>query len=179
MRENIKSHGWRITNEQRVKGLQLIADFEPQNMIEKRDKKILQYVFVENLSAEAISRLNDPDIVCFSNRNKGKSLSGCSILECLYKYFPELRNKEPMHKQKSREERISLMKQRRKKASSHIRQCAFCGTDKELEEHHMIPLSMGGTNDELNLIFLCKDCHKAVTSYQWSIWYTRGDVIAD
>ena len=167
--ENIRSRGWGITIEQRVKGLQLIADFEPQNIIEKRDKKILQYVFIENLSAEAISRLNDPDIVCFSNRKKGKSLSGSSILECLYKYFPELRNKEPIRKQKSREERISLMKQRRKKASKHIKQCAFCGTDKELEEHHMIPLSMGGTNDELNLVFLCKDCHKAVTSYQQAL----------
>ena len=73
-------------------------------------------------------------------------------------------------KQKNREERIALLKERRKKASGHIRQCAFCGTDKELEEHHMIPLSMGGTNDELNLVFLCKDCHKAVTSYQWKIW---------
>ena len=177
--ENIRSRGWRFTHEQRVKGLQFIADFNPQNMIEKRDKKILQYVFVENLSAEAISRLNDPDIVCFSNRNKGNSLSGCSILECLYKYFPELRNKEPMHKQKSRDSRIELRMKRKKKAAEHIKQCAFCGTKKNLEEHHMIPLSMGGTNDELNLIFLCKDCHKAVTSYQWSIWSARGDVIAD
>ena len=61
-----------------------------------------------------------------------------------------------------RDSRIELRMKRKKKAAEHIKQCAFCGTKKNLEEHHMIPLSMGGTNDELNLIFLCKDCHNSL-----------------
>ena len=179
MSENIKSHGWRITNEQRIKVLSFLSSFEPKNEIEKRDKKILQYIFVDNLSASAVSRLNDPDLVSTSNRSKGKNLSFVSILRSVYKYFPEFERREALYKPKSRDSRIELRMKRKKKAAEHIKQCAFCGTKKNLEEHHMIPLSMGGTNDELNLIFLCKDCHKDVTSYQWSIWSARGDVIAD
>ena len=177
--ENIKKHGWRITNEQRIKALSFLSSFEPKTRIEHRDKKILKYIFVDNLSASAVSRLNDPDLISTSNRSKGKNLSCVTILRSVYKYFPELERREALYKPKSREARIDLRIKRKKEASKHIRQCAFCGTDKELEEHHMIPLSMGGTNDELNLIFLCKDCHKAVSSYQRSIWSARGDVIAD
>lgn len=179
MSENIKSHGWRITNEQRIKVLSFLSSFDPKSEIEQRDKKILQYIFVDNFSASAVSRLNDPDLISTSNRSKGKNLSAVSILRSVYKYFPEFERREALYKPKSRDARIELRMKREKEVSKHIKQCAFCGTDKELEEHHMIPLSMGGTNDELNLIFLCKDCHKAVTSYQWSIWSTRGDVIAD
>ena len=176
---NERTRGWRFTNEQRAKGLRFLAGFEPQDGVEIGDKKIMEYVFVENMAAANISKLNDPDIVSFNNRSKGRPLSGSSILERLYKYFPELRNKEPINKPKSGEERIALMKERRQQASKHIRQCAFCGTKERLEEHHMIPISMGGTNDELNLIFLCYDCHKAVTSYQQSGCLQKGNGIGD
>lgn len=58
------------------------------------------------------------------------------------------------------------MRIREKQASHHVKQCAFCGSQNDLEEHHMIPLYMGGTNDDRNLVFLCHDCHKTVSSYQ-------------
>ena len=170
MSENIKSHGWRITNEQRIKVLSFLSSFDPKSEIEQRDKKILQYIFVDNFSASAVSRLNDPDLISTSNRSKGKNLSAVSILRSVYKYFPDFERREALYKPKNRDARIELRMKRKKEVSKHIKQCAFCGTKKNLEEHHMIPLSMGGTNDELNLVFLCKDCHKAVTSYQWKIW---------
>ena len=42
-------------------------------------------------------------------------------------------------------------------------QCEHCGTDKQLEVHHIVPLSEGGTNDLDNLVTLCKACHSRVT----------------
>ena len=41
--------------------------------------------------------------------------------------------------------------------------CQCCGKrDCRLEVHHIVFRSNGGTDDERNLITLCKDCHKAV-----------------
>jgi len=38
--------------------------------------------------------------------------------------------------------------------------CANCGAkDVELHAHHVVPLSVGGTNNASNLISLCRDCH--------------------
>ena len=33
------------------------------------------------------------------------------------------------------------------------------------EVHHILPLSCGGTNDEENLMSLCKSCHSEITAY--------------
>ena len=40
--------------------------------------------------------------------------------------------------------------------------CQICGSRENLEAHHIIPRSKGGTNLVENGITLCKDCHKAV-----------------
>lgn len=41
--------------------------------------------------------------------------------------------------------------------------CAHCGaTVGEIHVHHIIPVSLGGTNDMDNLIPLCKSCHEKV-----------------
>lgn len=39
--------------------------------------------------------------------------------------------------------------------------CVACGSKREteLENHHLIPRSMGGADDETNLITLCFQCH--------------------
>ena len=134
--------------------------------ISDRDRKILQYFLYDNLSASAIARKNDPDIVCVGNRAKGKPLSTGSILEIIYKHFPEL--KKPK-KNRTDDKRVELIRKRQKNKSTHIKACAFCGNNCELEEHHMIPLMMGGTNDERNLIFLCHECHIQVTRYQMEL----------
>lgn len=38
--------------------------------------------------------------------------------------------------------------------------CRKCGSDEDLEVHHIIPVSKGGTNSQANLITLCHRCHK-------------------
>ena len=42
--------------------------------------------------------------------------------------------------------------------------CAICGApeSKGLHVHHIIPLSHGGTNDESNLMLVCKECHHRI-----------------
>ena len=40
--------------------------------------------------------------------------------------------------------------------------CQICGSRENLEAHHIIPKSKGGTNLVKNGITLCEDCHKAV-----------------
>ena len=56
---------------------------------------------------------------------------------------------------------------RKKYISSHPL-CEKCKDDKMLtpasEVHHIIPLSRGGTNDENNLMSLCKSCHSKITA---------------
>lgn len=132
----------------------------------ERDKRILALYFFENLSATAISQKNDPLIISTSNRSKGENLSPSSVLKIVYKYFPEIENMPQQKPPKSVETRKQLIKKRRKQQSVHIKQCAFCGNEDCLQEHHMIPLFMGGTNHDANLVWLCKSCHLTVTKYQ-------------
>lgn len=163
--ERMRDNGWRtITFEERIHS---VKEFEKiKEEICDRDRKILQYFLCDNLSASAISRKNDPDIICIGNRSKGKPLSPGSILKIVYNYFPDL--KKPK-KNRTDDKRVELIRNRQKKKSAHIKTCAFCGNDDRLEEHHMIPLMMGGTNDERNLIFLCHECHIQVTRYQMEL----------
>lgn len=40
--------------------------------------------------------------------------------------------------------------------------CKLCGTKDNLVSHHMLPISCGGTDDESNIVTLCKNCHSKV-----------------
>lgn len=41
--------------------------------------------------------------------------------------------------------------------------CANCGeTERPLHAHHVVPLSLGGSNSPSNLIALCEDCHESL-----------------
>lgn len=50
--------------------------------------------------------------------------------------------------------------------------CFVCGFDNEhaLEEHHIMPESLGGADDESNIATLCANCHRAITS-MYSRWF--------
>jgi 5-methylcytosine-specific restriction protein A len=41
-------------------------------------------------------------------------------------------------------------------------ECAMCGQP-ATEPHHLVPRRHGGTDDESNLIPLCKPCHSRIT----------------
>jgi len=38
--------------------------------------------------------------------------------------------------------------------------CAYCGSQKNLEVDHIIPLSRGGRHDEDNMQILCRSCNR-------------------
>jgi hypothetical protein len=37
--------------------------------------------------------------------------------------------------------------------------CVACGSLEDLNHHHLVPRSLGGTEEESNLITLCESCH--------------------
>jgi 5-methylcytosine-specific restriction endonuclease McrA len=40
--------------------------------------------------------------------------------------------------------------------------CQFCGHRQQLDIHHIIPRSRGGSDSEDNLITLCRTCHGVI-----------------
>ena len=42
--------------------------------------------------------------------------------------------------------------------------CRLCGSKENLTVHHMIPVAVGGTSEDWNLITLCHTCHMKVHS---------------
>ena len=159
----MRSNGWRtISTRDRIEAGRYVASLPENTAEQRRAKKILSYFVLDNLSASAIKRLNDPEIVCASNRAHGAPLSTSSILAIVYEHFPQFKKS----KTRTNNPRVELICRREKQCSPHIKQCAFCGCTERLEEHHMIPLSMGGTNDDRNLVFLCHACHADVSAYQ-------------
>jgi len=51
-----------------------------------------------------------------------------------------------------------LCKEKKKECGN---KCQRCESQNVLEVHHIIPLSRGGNNSNLNLIVLCHACHTA------------------
>lgn len=39
--------------------------------------------------------------------------------------------------------------------------CCNCGSDENIEYHHIVPLRLGGTNKISNIVPLCRACHEA------------------
>lgn len=150
--------GWRIPNKDLQRIFSFIENWNPETDVEKRDKKILEYAFIENMNAQQISRLNDPDLVGMGNRSRGKPLSPSSILSICYKYAPEAKNRAHDTRPDKRQ-RDELFRTRKKSPLPRQKFCATCGEDRNIELHHIIPISAGGSNNYFNLIYLCHDCH--------------------
>jgi hypothetical protein len=53
--------------------------------------------------------------------------------------------------------------------------CYICGFDNEhaLEEHHIIPRSLGGSDHESNMEVLCSNCHTAISN-MYGRWFFRN-----
>lgn len=60
--------------------------------------------------------------------------------------------------------RGSQWRQSRLQAINRAPFCAKCGTTKRLDVHHIVPFRMTRDNRPINLIPLCKSCHKQVES---------------
>ncbi len=41
--------------------------------------------------------------------------------------------------------------------------CELCGSSRNLEAHHIIPVTLGGTDEKENILCVCKKCHALLT----------------
>jgi 5-methylcytosine-specific restriction endonuclease McrA len=54
--------------------------------------------------------------------------------------------------------------------------CLLCNSIIDLEVHHIIPQSRGGTDDWSNLVTLCSICHRIITTYYRRIGWDRNHI---
>jgi len=60
---------------------------------------------------------------------------------------------------KYRGKRYCRLRARARILRENVKQCKVCGSDKQLQVHHIIPVSLGGKNNIENLMVVCNNCH--------------------
>jgi len=134
--------------------------------ISERDFKILTELIVNMKSTAELEELavTDEDYTWLQS-NQRKPMSIRRIQQILTDNFPEF-HIQTTHKSnkpttKIRSEQIAM----RKVMITEDSVCSKCGCKENLELHHMLPVCIGGDNDDRNLIILCHGCHQQTTSY--------------
>lgn len=167
--------GWNLKPAELAEITRFIDAWEPKTETEKRDKHILELAFIQDMNASQIARLNDPAIVGMGNRSRGKPLSPRSIWGVCIKYAPVANKKtRVLKKRPDGDQRNTLYIERQRGNVKRQKSCATCGSRKDIELHHIIPIAAGGTNDYFNLVSLCHDCHmklhhKIYDAINWEI----------
>lgn len=89
---------------------------------------------------------------------------------------PRPRRKVKLHKNMTeRELRLEFNKPSFKKMLRDALgcNCVNCGSDYEVQYHHIVPLALGGTNRITNIVPLCYSCHRASHHGQHMSHYKR------
>lgn len=149
--------GWKLPPAELAKIVTFINGWTPTTETEKRDKHILELAFIEDMNATQIARLNDPIIIGMGNRNHGKPLTPAYIWMICTRFAPAA--VKHTKRTPAKKKRDALYRYRQTGGVDRPKICSTCGSKKEIELHHIIPLDAGGTNDYFNLIFLCHHCH--------------------
>lgn len=135
--------------------------FEMKEYIEKMggglDKEVLTLLFIEDMNPREVANYAKEHNCCIGKQLK--PLSCRRIQQIATQHFPDLYSYTPKSAHFRQAHRELTTNNELKK------ECARCGSNKNLELHHMIPLFLGGTSDLRNVIFLCRDCHLANTAY--------------
>lgn len=146
-----------------------LAKIKKSNKITDRDYRILEELIVKMKSTAQLSYLAKNDIeYSWLKSNQNKPMSCRRIQQILTEHFPEFhtwqthKGTKPEELQRIRSEQWRIIQERKR---SRQPQCGMCGSTEQLELHHLLPIVLGGTNDERNLIFLCETCHNAQTQY--------------
>lgn len=119
-------------------------------------KRVLEMAFLEGLSTAEIAATGE--IVSRNHRPMSKR----RVLQIIAEEVPDYNAYQIKAEPKGRKDHYAFLWTHRDKKE----QCGICGSTERLEWHHMIPVFLGGTADEQNMICLCFKCHKAVTDYQ-------------
>ncbi len=152
--------GRNISNKNLNEIYNFINNFQPKSEVEERNLIILKYAYIDNLSAESIYKLKNPKLISISNHDKDEFLSAGSIRRVIKSYdLVYEKTDTTTNNVKKRNKSYSSFK---KEKEYRPKICACCGTRNNLNLHHIIPFSIGGTNEYYNLVYLCEDCHKKI-----------------
>ena len=140
-----------------------VKEFEPRTLQEKRDKTILTGYFIELLSPNEILEKYNP-CVCKQNKVTDKRItSDRAIQNVIKKYFPDLERDVNDREKIQNKVRYEMLVTR---DTEKPKICSACGSTENIEEHHFIPVKVGGRNQQYNRGYFCKNCH-AKLSKEW------------
>lgn len=150
---------WKAIPEKRLKEIRR----QVQEMPKSRDRTILLLAFVHGLTTPEIAELAKTRDDLMSRNHR--PISRRRIQQIILLYVPDA-NTYQDHSQKD-----SPHSDHGKFAWNHQKErCAICGNANKLEWHHMIPAFLGGTAEEANMVCLCHECHKHVTTYHRNLF---------
>ena len=55
--------------------------------------------------------------------------------------------------------------------------CVACGSKEHLTQHHLVPRSMGGNDEDSNLLTLCGSCHAKAHQVKADLLVARMDAL--
>jgi len=53
--------------------------------------------------------------------------------------------------------------------------CFICGENNHVAAHHILPVRAGGESHYLNMVPLCRRCHKKIETFQWRFYRSLRD----
>ena len=138
--------------------------------LSERDEKILTELIVKMKSTAQLGYLAKTDYnYSWLKSNQGKPMSTRRIQQILTEYFPEF-HIQKTHKKERKDQKIRTEQNNlRGTMITENSCCSKCGGKENLEIHHMFPICLGGDNNDINLLILCKNCHKKITIYNRDI----------
>lgn len=147
-----------------------LLEMQANNKLSERDSKILTEIIInQKTTAELAYLARTDESYDWLQSNQNKPISERRIHQILTQNFPEFHiqtsHKQDNPRKNARREQTKLRQQLITEDSF----CKICGSKENLELHHMIPLAIGGDNDNRNIIILCCNCHKTITYYDNSI----------
>lgn len=145
----------------------------------ERDYRLLREIIVNQRTTAELAYLGRTDSNfnwLVSNRNK--PMSTRRVQQILTEYFPEF-HIQTTHKQNRKHQKLRTEQNNiRQTMITEFSCCAKCGSKENLQLHHMIPVLIGGDNDDDNLIILCKKCHFRVTVHNRDILHDITPLIS-
>lgn len=149
------------------------------NIVSERDIKILKEIIFNQKSTAELAYLGrtNPDYDWLTS-NQNKPISTRRIQQILTKYFPEF-HIHTTHKKQRKEQKLrneqNIIRQTMITSESS---CGKCGCKNNLQLHHIIPITLGGSNDDANLIILCNNCHQKITN-RYLDWIRKNQDLYD
>ena len=128
------------------------------NMPPSLEKEVLSLMFIEDMSPPEAAEYAKKRGLCIGKQFK--TVCARRFEQIAGEYVPDWRKYTPKN---TRPERTV----HRQTLHNFVKdRCARCGSTKQLEMDHIIPLCVGGTTDDINLQTLCHDCHVKKTAYE-------------